>query len=73
MKKTVNVLIIGLGNIAYKYDFDLENKYVSTFKTFRQHLGFEIIGVVDTDKKAMKNFLLDLTINFLNLGDAFGY
>ena len=74
LKKTVNVLIIGLGNIAYKYDFDLENKYVLThLRAFKQHLGFEIIGVVDTDKKAIEEFSSSFNYKtFLNLSDAFG-
>lgn len=57
MKKTVEVLIIGLGNIAYKYDLNLKKNYVLThLRAFNQHIGFKVIGVVDNSKKAIKNF-----------------
>lgn len=57
MGKKVKVMIIGLGNIAYKYDLNLPNDYIlSHLRAFEQHLKFKVIGVVDKSKKAIKFF-----------------
>ena len=57
MGKKVKVIIIGLGNIAYKYDINLPNDYIlSHLRAFEQHLKFKVIGVVDKSKKAIKFF-----------------
>ncbi|MDB9950639.1 Gfo/Idh/MocA family oxidoreductase [Candidatus Thioglobus sp.] len=53
-----NVLIIGLGQIGMRYDFDLDHgKYTfSHAAAFSQHKDFNIVGGVDIDSKFGKFF-----------------
>jgi predicted dehydrogenase len=57
LEKIIKVLIIGLGNIAYKYDANLPNNYILThLRAFEQHSNFSVVGVIDKSKKAIKKF-----------------
>ena len=72
MNNKVDVLIIGLGNIAYKYDLNLKKSYVLThLRAFEQHKGFNVIGVVDNSLEAIKNFSIKFNYRtFLSIKDA---
>ena len=57
MKKIINVLFIGLGNISYKYDLELSEEFILTHnRAFNLHPNFRIVGVVDNDKKTILEF-----------------
>lgn len=64
MKNKFSLLLIGLGNIGYKYDLNLPNQYVwSHFRAFENHPNFEIKGVVDINKKEIENFSRQFNVN----------
>ena len=52
------VLLVGLGNIGMKYDFDdfTEDKILTHAKAFDVHQSFEICGAVDVDENAITKF-----------------
>jgi len=57
VKKIINVLFIGLGNISYKYDLELSEEFILTHnRAFNLHPNFRIVGVVDNDKKTILEF-----------------
>ena len=55
MKK---VLIIGLGNIGFKYDLNLnKDHYIYTHsRAFNSSSLFDVVGAVETDPKVRKKF-----------------
>ncbi len=57
MKEKTKVILIGLGGISYKYDYNLPKSYVLThLRAFELHPSFEIIAVVDKNKNAISEF-----------------
>ena len=63
--KKIRTLLIGLGNIGYKYDEN--SKYIQThYKAITNNNNFELIGVIDKNKKRLrkiKNCYSDTKIN----------
>jgi len=58
LENKYSVLIIGLGNIGMKYDFDdnSNKKLLSHAKSFYSHKMFELTGGVDLNKKNREEF-----------------
>ena len=57
INKKFSVVIIGLGNIGYKYDRLEKNKKVQTHaNAFSKNKNFQIIGAVEKNEKAKKDF-----------------
>ncbi|MDA9602482.1 Gfo/Idh/MocA family oxidoreductase [Flavobacteriaceae bacterium] len=57
MKGKTKVILIGLGEISYKYDYNLPKSYVLThLRAFELHPSFEIIAVVDKNKDVISEF-----------------
>lgn len=57
MKGKTKVILIGLGGISYKYDYNLPKSYVLThLRAFELHPSFEIIAVVDENKDVISEF-----------------
>lgn len=51
--KKIRTLLIGLGNIGYKYDEN--SKYIQThYKAITNNNNFELIGVIDKNKKRLR-------------------
>lgn len=63
--KKIRTLLIGLGNIGYKYDEN--SKYIQThYKAITNNNNFELIGVIDKNKKRLrkiKSCYIDTKIN----------
>ena len=49
--KIKSVVIIGLGNIGFKYDLEIKNIIISHTKAILNHNGFNLISGIDENKK----------------------
>ena len=72
MKKIIKVLLIGLGNISFKYDLKLSKNFILTHnRAFSLHPNFKIVGAVDNNKKIIFGFSKKYKIpTFDNVKDA---
>tara|TARA_Y100001970_G_scaffold77700_1_gene98872 strand:- start:96471 stop:97457 length:987 start_codon:yes stop_codon:yes gene_type:complete len=72
VKKIIKVLLIGLGNISFKYDLKLSKNFILTHnRAFSLHPNFKIVGAVDNNKKIIFGFSKKYKIpTFDNVKDA---
>lgn len=55
--KKYKAVIIGLGQIGFKYDFKKDKRYILSYaRAFLSHKGFDLTAGVDIDNRALRDF-----------------